>query len=76
MHLILQILSSFIAYSSNIIDELSVEEILENVKDRDYRDSNRPMGALKKADDAIYIDSTNLTIEEVIKKMQDVIEGE
>lgn len=54
----------------------SYEEIIENIKARDYNDINKPVGALKKADDAIYIDSTNMTIEEVIKKMQDVIEGE
>lgn len=54
----------------------SYEEIIENIKARDYNDMHKPVGALKKADDAIYIDSTNMTIEEVIKKMQDVIEGE
>lgn len=56
--------------------DATYEEVLENIKKRDYNDMNKKVGSLKKADDAIYIDSTNLTIEEVVKKMQDVIEGE
>ena len=56
--------------------DATYEEILENISKRDYNDMNKKVGSLKKADDAIYIDSTNLTIEEVVKKMQDVIEGE
>lgn len=63
-------------YKENIEKEIkcTYEEILENVKDRDYRDSHRPMGALKKADDAIVVDSTNLTIEEVTEKIVSMIE--
>ena len=56
--------------------ETTYEEVLENIKKRDYNDMNKKVGSLKKAEDAIYIDSTDLTIEEVVKKMQDVIEGE
>ena len=49
--------------------ECTYEEILENVKDRDYRDSHREMGALKQADDAIVVDSTNMSIEEVTNRI-------
>ena len=56
--------------------DTTYDEVLENISKRDYNDMNKKVGSLKKADDAIYIDSTNLTIEEVVKKMQDVIEGE
>ena len=41
------------------------EEVLKNIIDRDKRDSTRKIAPLKKADDAIYIDNTNLTINEV-----------
>ena len=42
---------------------------LENIKDRDKRDSTRKVSPLKKADDAIYIDSSDMTIEEVVDKV-------
>lgn len=41
-------------------------EIKENVRKRDKIDSARCIGPLKKADDAIYIDTTSLTIKEVV----------
>ena len=42
---------------------------LENIKDRDKRDSTRKISPLKKAEDAIYIDSSDMTIEEVVDKV-------
>ena len=53
--------------------ETSYEEVLENIKDRDYRDSNREIAPLKKAEDAIYIDSSDMTIENVVEKVIDII---
>lgn len=53
--------------------ETSYEEVLENIKDRDYRDSNREIAPLRKAEDAIYIDSSYMTIEEVVNKVIDII---
>ncbi len=45
-------------------DETSTfEEVLENVKERDYIDSHREVGPLKQADDALLLDNSNLTIE-------------
>ena len=49
--------------------ETSYEEVLENIKDRDKRDSTRKVAPLKKAEDAIYIDSSDMTIEEVVDKV-------
>ena len=49
--------------------QMSYEEIVENIKTRDKIDMQKEIGALKKAEDAIYIDSTNLTIEEVVEKI-------
>ena len=45
------------------------EEALENVKTRDKIDSSREIAPLKKAEDAIYIDSTNMSILEVVEKI-------
>ena len=49
--------------------ETSYEEVLENIKDRDKRDSTRKVSPLKKAEDAIYIDSSDMTIDEVVNKV-------
>ena len=53
--------------------ESTYEEILENMKKRDYNDMHKDFGALVKADDAILIDSTNLTIKEVSSKIIKII---
>lgn len=53
----------------------SYEEILESVKARDKLDSERKIAPLVKAEDAIYIDSSDMTIEEVTKKICDIIEN-
>lgn len=45
------------------------ENILEEIKRRDYIDSNREVDPLTKAEDAIEIDSTSMTIEEVVEKI-------
>lgn len=40
------------------------EEILENVKQRDYIDQNRDISPLRQAEDALLLNNTNLTIEQ------------
>ena len=44
--------------------EASFDEILENVKQRDYIDQNRAVSPLRKAEDALLLDNTDLSIEE------------
>jgi len=39
-------------------------EILKNVQERDYIDSHRPTSPLRKADDAIELDNSNMTVDE------------
>ena len=53
--------------------ESSYEEVLNGIKERDERDSNRKIAPLKKAEDAIYVDSTNLNIEQVVEKIIEII---
>ena len=54
--------------------ESSFEEILENIKKRDYNDMHKEVGSLTRTEDAHYIDSTNMTIDEVVEKMKNIIE--
>ncbi len=51
------------------------EEVSADLSNRDNIDSNRKVAPLKKADDAIYIDTTNLTIEEVVNKLLSFVNG-
>ncbi len=48
---------------------ISYEDALRDVRERDRRDSSRDIAPLKKPEDAIYIDTTNLELEEVISKV-------
>ena len=47
----------------------TMEEIIENIKMRDYNDMHKPVGALIRTDEQIYIDSTNMTISEVVEEI-------
>ena len=58
----------------NNITNMSYEEILENIKYRDYKDKISNVAPLKKADDAIAIDTSDLTIDEVVQKVINLIE--
>lgn len=53
--------------------ESSYQEILENIKFRDHNDKTSKVAPLKQAEDAIYIDSTDMTIEEVVDKIVGII---
>ena len=48
------------------------EKILEELKERDYRDSHRENSPLRRADDAIELDNSNMTIEEVVDKIKEL----
>jgi len=49
-----------------------LEILEEEIKQRDYLDENKPFGALKKANDAYELDTSNMTLEEVIQKVIDL----
>lgn len=53
--------------------EMTYDEVLKNIQIRDKNDKEKKIGALKIAEDAIYIDTTNLTIEEVKEKVKEII---
>ena len=53
--------------------ETSYEEVYENIRARDENDKAKEVGALKIADDAVIIDTTDLTIEQVKTKIIECI---
>ena len=57
--------------------DVEIEKLIKEIEERDKFDSIREVGPLKKADDAIEIDTTNLTIDEqvelVLKKAYELI---
>ena len=45
-------------------DKVSLEEIEQNVRDRDYQDMHRAISPLRQAEDAIVLDNSQMTVEE------------
>jgi len=50
---------------------ITMEKTIEDIRKRDLRDSSRKVSPLKKTPDMVYIDSTGLTIEEVVERIMD-----
>ena len=65
----------FKEYQEKNID-MSYDEIYENIKNRDYNDTHKEVGSLMKTNEQVYIDSTNLTIDEVVEEFIKIIEGD
>ena len=49
--------------------EISLEQVIDDVRKRDETDFNRSVGPLRKAEDAVVIDSTRMSIDEVVETM-------
>jgi len=52
------------------------EKVLEDVNKRDYNDMHREVDPLRQAEDAVLIDSTNMSIEEVVDFVIEAVTGE
>ncbi|MGP1488500.1 MAG: (d)CMP kinase [Peptoanaerobacter stomatis] len=52
---------------------ISIEEIKKSIENRDYIDSNRKITPLKKADDAVEIDTSDMSIDEVVNKVINMV---
>ncbi len=50
-------------------EKVTFEEVLEDIKQRDYNDTHRKLNPLKAAEDAIMLDTTGMTIEEVVNNI-------
>lgn len=55
---------------------MSLEEIKQSIEKRDYNDMNKKVGALKRTKEQIYIDTSNMTIDEVVDKIIKIIGSE
>ena len=55
--------------------EMSYEEVYENIRLRDENDKNKEIGALKVAEDSVVVDTTKLTIEEVVERVIEIIKS-
>lgn len=53
--------------------DTTFEEVLENLQERDYRDTHRDIAPLIIVDDAVVVDNTNLTIKETIEACEKII---
>jgi cytidylate kinase len=53
---------------------LDIDRIEKDIRDRDYRDSHREISPLKQADDAVLIDSSDMTIDEVVVRILDIVD--
>ncbi len=53
----------------------SYEDIVADVNKRDYIDSHRAVSPLKAAEDAIYLDTSDMTIDEVVAKVIEIIDS-
>lgn len=54
-------------------DKVNFNEVFKNVQERDYIDSHRADSPLVKADDAIEIDNSDLTLEEQFQKIMELV---
>lgn len=48
---------------------ITMEEALNDVRERDFRDKNRDIAPLKRADDALYLDTTNMALDAVVERI-------
>lgn len=55
------------------IGSSDMEKILKEITERDANDAGRKVAALKRAEDAIYIDTTTKTIEETVEEILNII---
>lgn len=49
--------------------DVSFTSLLSEIQERDYRDRNRAVAPLRPADDALVLDSTEMSIEQVLEKV-------
>ena len=57
------------------IKNVDFEKVKEDIKARDWQDENRDIAPLVKVDSAILLDTTSLTIDEVVEKMTELVES-
>lgn len=61
--------------SQELGQKVTIDSVSNDLDNRDKIDSTRVHSPLKRADDAIYVDTTNLSIEQVVEKLLKEING-
>ena len=56
--------------------DMTYEEVLDNIKKRDYNDMHKEVGSLVRTPDQIYIDTTNLTVDEEVEIIEKIVKGD
>ena len=56
--------------------DMSYDEVYDSIKKRDYNDMHKEVGSLMRTDEQVYIDTTNLTIEEEVVIIEKIIKGD
>ena len=56
-------------------EKTTLEEVQENLRDRDFRDSHRPTSPLRQAPDAFVLDNTHMTLHEELVWMLGILQG-
>ena len=57
------------------IENVDFEKVKEDIKARDWQDENRDIAPLVKVESATLIDTTSLTIDEVVEKMTELVKS-
>ena len=52
-----------------------MDEVLKNVNERDYIDSHRAYSPLRKADDAIEVDNSNMDLQQTVDRVMQIIQS-
>ncbi len=55
-------------------EAVTLDEVIEDVKTRDYNDSHRAVSPLKKAEDAIEVDTTGMNVEQSVEAISNIID--
>jgi len=55
--------------------DISLDEVLSNIQERDYLDQNREVAPLRKADDAVILDNTNMTVDEQMNWVENLVKS-
>ena len=56
--------------------DCDLEEIKKDIEQRDYQDMHREIAPLRQAADAVYLDSSDLTIDQVVEKIKSLAKEE
>ena len=55
--------------------DITIDEVLKNVNERDYIDSHRAYSPLRKADDAIEVDNSEMNLQQTVDKVMQIIQS-